>query len=64
MDASGFPPLEYHEFGRAFYTFLTKIGVYDPWSCDPTALDHAVLLVGYGDDDGPYWIVKNRFQIK
>jgi hypothetical protein len=36
---SGFPPLQYHEWG-----------IYNPWSCDPTDLDHAVLLVGYGQD--------------
>lgn len=64
MDASGFPPLQYHEFGKKKSIFLTDKGIYDPWSCDPTSLDHAVLLVGYGDDDGtPYWIVKNRFRI-
>jgi len=51
MDASGFPPLQYHEWG-----------IYNPWSCDPTALDHAVLLVGYGTDGStPYWIVKNSW---
>ena len=38
-------------------------GVYDPIWCDPTALDHAVLIVGYGVEDGlfgkkPYWLVK------
>ena len=38
-------------------------GVYDPIFCDPSALDHAVLLVGYGVSSGlfgkkPYWLVK------
>jgi len=30
--------------------------------CEPTALDHAVLLVGYGtEDDIPYWLIKNSW---
>jgi len=45
-------------------------GIIDPWfpseECDPTTLDHAVLIVGYGVDDTfgfdtPYWIVKNSW---
>ena len=37
-------------------------GIYDPIFCDPTNLDHAILLVGWGIEgkDKPYWIVKNR----
>jgi len=46
-------------------------GIIDPWwpseECDPTTLDHAVLIVGFGVDesdifgDTPYWIVKNSW---
>jgi cathepsin F len=32
-------------------------GIVDADSCDPTELDHAVLLVGYGSEDGQdYWV--------
>ncbi|KAJ8598109.1 hypothetical protein CTAYLR_009498 [Chrysophaeum taylorii] len=38
----------------------------DMFTCDPTALDHAVLMVGYGTqstdhDDIPYWLIKNSW---
>jgi len=46
-------------------------GIVDPWfpewECDPTVLDHALLLVGWGEEDSeiwgktPYWIVKNSW---
>ena len=41
-------------------------GVWSPLlPCDPTALDHAILLVGYGTEktlfgSKPYWLIKNR----
>ncbi len=40
-------------------------GVFDPIACDPSNLDHAVLMVGWGVDNSvfekkPYWIIKNR----
>lgn len=50
--------LQFHHFG-----------VWDPPGCDPTSLDHAVLLVGYGVHKGllsskPYWLIKNSWGTK
>lgn len=45
-------------------------GISDPWFCNPMGIDHAVTLVGYGEEEEdnqfgtatvPFWIIKNSW---
>ena len=39
-----------------------KSGIYTEEACNPEDLDHGVLLVGYGVENGQeYWLLKNSW---
>jgi len=37
-------------------------GISNPPVCDPSALDHGVAIIGWGEEDGtPYWTIRNSW---
>ncbi|XP_041378521.1 cathepsin L-like [Gigantopelta aegis] len=55
-------------FDASLLQFYHK-GIYDPPLCSKTELDHAVLMVGFGEDkelfkEKPYWKIKNSWGSK
>ncbi|KAF6776468.1 hypothetical protein AHF37_04080, partial [Paragonimus kellicotti] len=49
---------------NANYLQYYRSGISHPsmYECDPARLNHAVLTVGYGTENGvPYWIIKNSW---
>lgn len=48
--------------GEQHLEYCEAGGIDNHLTCDPTALDHAVLAVGYGTQNGvPYWVIKNSW---
>ncbi|XP_030749405.1 cathepsin L1-like [Sitophilus oryzae] len=46
----------------ADYIQLYESGIFSDSDCNPKALDHAVLVVGYGTENGTdYWLIKNSW---
>ena len=43
---------------------FVNTGVYSDRNCDPSGANHAALVVGFGKDPKPYWLIKNSWGTK